>query len=430
MTKETNPLIRKLVLVTGLGFAMTFAAQANGEDVRRPAFVLPETIWAAPDLECNVYFDSSLDSVRPEVYAYEALCAVGRCENRRWTWKPTKADAGRMERLVLDAWSDFGLQASVTVTVRVARLPQEGSPKVTMALLADSLVGGRFQDWIMKDVRDAGWTNFTPVGSHSGPSVSSVCRPGEAAHDGYGGFAPRDFLERYRVTDEDLGSINDAAEREQLKAMGEVFPAGSGKMLLKSPLVRIVNGRKTVDVQAWLDRINGGQPPDFIGIQLGVNGTCIVRDEAMAAGYCEREQVEPMRRLIKLLRASAPNAEIGIGISETGATDQDAFGRNYGCQVSRVQARKNLFRLNRLWIALVKEFNDAGDRRVFAVPHGPATDQDHGIPHEQVPAFEGSTVMVSRAANAYHPTKESARQTGGAYAAWILCRLGERQSCD
>jgi len=410
--------------------ACLLASAGASAAVRRPAFVLPETIWAAPDLECNVYFDSSLDSVRPEIYAYEARCAVGRCENTRWTWKPAKADAGRSERLILDAWSDFGLQASVTVTVRVAKLPQDGMPKVTMALLADSLVGGRFQDWIMKDVQEAGWTNFTPVGSHSGPSVSSVCRPGEAAHDGYGGFGPRDFLERYHVTDEELGSINDAAEREQLKAMGEVVPAGPSKMLLKSPLIRIVDGKKTVNVQAWLDKINGGRPPDFIGIQLGVNGTCIVRDEAIEAGYCEREQVEPMRRLIRLLRERAPEAEIGVGISEIGASDQDAFGRNYGCQVSRVQARKNLFRLNRLWIALVKEFNDAGDMRVVAVSHGPATDQDYGIPHEQVPAFDGSAIKVSRASNAYHPTKESARQTGGAYAAWVLCRLGDRKGKD
>jgi len=407
--------------VLTLGVAVVHAGSAPG----RPSFVLPEVIWAAPGIECNIYFDSSLDSVRPEVYAYEARCAVGRCENKRWTWKPTKADAGRAERLILDAWSDFGLQASETVTVQVAKSACDAARRVTMALLADSLVGNRFQDWIMRDVQAAGWTNFTPVGSHSGPSVSEVCRPGEAAHDGYGGFGPRDFLERYRVTDEDLGSVNDAAEREQLKAMGEVVPAGSSKMLLKSPLIRIVDGKKTVNVQAWFDKINGGRPPDFIGIQLGVNGTCIVRDEAIEAGYCEREQVEPMRRLIRLLRERAPEAEIGLGISEVGAADQDAFGRNYGCEVSRVQARKNLFRLNRLWIALVKEFNDGGDKRVFAVPHGPATDQDYGIPHEQVPAFDGSAVKVSRASNAYHPTRESGRQTGGAYAAWVLCRLGE-----
>lgn len=415
--------------MTGLVFAalVVGSVQVGGRGPHRPSFVLPDTIWAAPDLECNIYFDSSLDSVRPEIYAYEAQCAVGRCENGRWTWKPTKTDAGRSERLVLDAWSDLGLQASATVTVRVAKLPLDGSRKMTMALLADSLVGGRFQDWIMKDVRDAGWTNFTPVGSHSGPSVSEVCRPGEAAHDGYGGFSPLAFLERYQLTEDEVDSLNDAAEREQLKAMGELVSAKGPKMLRKSPLVRIVNGRKTVDVQAWFDRINGGTPPDFIGIQLGVNGTCQMRDADMEAGYCETRQVEPMRRLVRLLRACAPRAEIGIGISEIGASDQDAFGRNYGCKVSRVQARKNLFHLNRLWISLVREFNEAGDDHVFAVPHGPATDQSYGIPHETVPAFDGSEIMVSRAANAYHPTRESARQTGGAYAAWVLCRMGEKQ---
>ena len=228
MTKETNPLIRKLVLVTGLGFAMTFAAQANGEDVRRPAFVLPETIWAAPDLECNVYFGSAFDTDSPRAYSFCAECAVGRCQNERWTWTPTDGDAGCRHRLVLEARSDFGPTVSCTTTVEVAGSVADRSRRATFALLGDSLTNARYQDRILSAVREAGWTNFTAVGSRSGASseLAGVFREGEAAHDGYGGFTPFAFLDRYAVAVDEIDNLQSEAEREQLKAFGEKIPEG------------------------------------------------------------------------------------------------------------------------------------------------------------------------------------------------------------
>ena len=64
---------------TVLYFAVIALASAASaaEAPKRPAFVLPETLYAAPGLECNVYFAGALDSVRPERYAFEVRSAVG-----------------------------------------------------------------------------------------------------------------------------------------------------------------------------------------------------------------------------------------------------------------------------------------------------------------------------------------------------------------
>jgi len=410
--------------------AMLLAPACGLGDVRRPEFVLPEVVYAAPDIECNVYFDSVLDSVRPDLYAFDAVSKVGGCESRRWTWTPKKADAGRRERLVLQAWTDAGLAAAATVTVQVASGVADKSARVTLALLGDSLTSSRYQDRLRDDVVAAGWTNYTPVGSHSGGSSEIGYVKGAAAHDGYGGFTPNCFLTRYLFDESEIDSINDDAEREQLLRFGQKIKVKGNetwrKGLLKSPLVRLDKDGKRVDVQAWLDRVNGGQPPDYIVIFLGVNGTCGVPQDRLDAGYCEDEQVKPMLKLIALLRERAPHAEIAVGLTSLGS-EADSFARNYGCAISPVQAKKNVFRLNREWMKMVRELRAAGDGRIFVVPAGSAIDQVNGAIRENVPAFAGSPVRVSRAANAYHPTKEGGAQFGDAFAAWLLNRLAERK---
>jgi lysophospholipase L1-like esterase len=161
--------------------------------------------------------------------------------------------------------------------------------------------------------------------------------------------------------------------------------------------------------------------PDIVLVLLGVNGTCIQRDDTIAE-HCEKVQVASMRELVRKLRAVAPVAKIAIGTCIVG-TDQDAFGKNYGCMISAVQSRKDMLYLNRRWMALVKEFNDSGDANVFIVPVGQALDPAHGFPKHSVPRSASSTTMVERSSNAFHPTLDGGKQLGDAFAAWILCNL-------
>lgn len=405
--------------------AMGIAAVSAAADVKRPEFDIPDTLYAAPGMECNVYFASVLDSVKPEIYAFEARSAVGMCENERWTWTPKAEDAGKLVKVVFNAWSDAGLASCRTVTVQVASAKADPSRRITCAILCDSLANSRFQDRLMVAVREAGWSGYTPVGSRSGGSSAKVgtMKEGEAAHDGYGGYTPGAFLTRYALSVDEIDNLQSEQEREQLKSFGVKIPPGMEwrKALLKSPLVRIEDGKKVVDVQAWLDRINDGKAPDFILVNLGMNGTCGKRDEEIE-DYFEKEQMAPMRELLKKLRAAAPNAKIGVTTSTVG-TDQDAFGKGYGCSISAVQCHKNAHHINRRWTALVKEFNDAGDANMYIVPAGHSVNTQDGYPVRQVLPFVHAKEKVLRRSNALHFTMEGGKQLGDAVAAWLLCNL-------
>ena len=412
--------------------AMALAAADLPAAWKRPAFVVPDTVYAAPGIECNVYFGSAFDTDSPRAYSFDVEGKVGRCLDDRWTWTPSAFDAGSRQVLVFNAWSDFGPLVSRTVTVEVAKMAVDRSRKVTFALLGDSLTNARYQDRILAAMREAGWTGFTPIGSRSGSSAElpGVYRDGEAAHDGYGGFSPAAFLSRYELAVDEIKNVQGEAEREQLLTFGVEVPAGKEWMrgLLKSPLVRLVDGRKAVDVQAWLDKVNGGQPPDFIFIELGVNGE-YGRTRESVAGHCELVQVPGMRRLIASLRAVAPHSKIAIGSCPVG-TDQNAFGRNYGCGISAVSARRAIFHVSRCWDRLVKELNAAGDRNVFFIPFGCAIDPVYGYIRETGQAFVHSSSKVVRAANAVHPCLDGGKQLGDAVAEFLLAKLGEGDDGD
>ena len=410
-------------------FSIVLIAASVGmadEFVRRPEFVLPDDLYAAPNLECNVYFAAVLDSVRPENYAFEVRAAVGRCENKRWTWTPKPADAGRSEQLVFNAWSDAGLACCRTVMVHVASADADPTRRVTCALMAASGTNCRYQDRLMAAMHEAGWKGYAPVGSRSGSSAAmpGMYKDGEAPHDGYGGYAADDFIYRYQISEEELANARDEAERKAMLRLLYKIPEGQEfrRALMKSPILKLENGKKVVDVQQWFDRINGGNAPDYILIMLGVNGTCQVRDEGLSA-YCDKWQVAPMRELVGHLRAAAPATRICIATLYVG-TDQDAFGKGYGCSVSAVQCHKNVHYLNRRWMALVKEFNDAGDRNVLLVPVSQALDPDHGYPVSSQKPFVHSSETVERKCNALHPTVEGGKQMGDAIAAWLMNQLG------
>lgn len=422
-------MIRRILLLSSV--LCSVGLDAVGLEVgcllRRPAFSLPEVVYAAPGLECNVYFGSSFDTDSPRAYSFDACCAVGRCLNDRWTWTPAAADAGTRHRLVLNAWSDFGPLVSCTVSVEVAKASADRSRKVTFALLGDSLTNARYQDRVLAVMREAGWTGFTPVGSRSGSSSEriGVFRDGEAAHDGYGGFTPTAFLERYAVAVDEIDNLQSEAEKEQLRAFGTKIPAGQEwrRALLKSPLVRLVDGKMTVDVQGWLDRINGGKAPDFLFIELGVNGTCAQREEDLVR-YCEEVQVADMRKLVGKIRAVAPDTVIAIGSCLVGA-DQDSYGRNYGCSISARQSHRNMFCLSTRWKALVEDLKAAGDDKVFYVPFGNVVDPVYGYIPETVPAFVHSQDKVRRICNAVHPSLVGGKQLGDAIAAFLMVSLSK-----
>lgn len=412
-------LAAKALATIALAAGMVPAAWA------KPEFVLPETLYAAPGVECNIYFGEVFDAVKPENFAFEVRGEKGACLTECWRWTPTANDAGKSVRLVLNAWNDDGLAAAATTTVRVAR-NSASKKRLAMAILSASSVNCCYPDQIMKRMHACGYTGYTSVGSHSsGTMCTNGCEivPGRAPHDGYGGFAFSSFLHRWRMTPDEFTELQSDAERDQLKSFGYKLPPGNAwrRHLLKSPLLRLKNCKPTLDIQHWFDRINGGAAPEVILIVLGGNGVFSKRPHDID-DYLRNQEMASARILVKELRKAAPKTLIALATRFVGSADQSAYGKGYGCSQSQVQARKNFFAYNRALEDFVAKF---GDPLVTLVPLAQALDPVNGYPHASVPVFSGSKIKVDRARNALHPTLEGGVQLGDAIAAWLMCTVME-----
>lgn len=377
----------------------------------RPAFVLEENVHAAPGVPCNVYFERVFDSRVPQNYVLEAVSEVGRSYEKSWCYEPTEADAGSRHRLVLNAWDDTGLVASVTTTVVVASLPKPETKarKVTLALLAASDTNSRYQDQLRARMREAGFAGYTPVGTHTGFSASLVCDPADGApHDGFGGFTWGQFMRRYAFSLDEIDNVQAEAEREQMKLIGEDIPAGQQwrKALLKSPLVRWERGKTSVDVQGWFDRINGGKAPDYILIALGGNEVWYQRPDAYQ-GNVDTE-IRDAARLLDYLRAAAPKTRIAVLSSMGGSFDQDGWAHNYGSRQHCRLATEAFLSYNRKIRALCRK---RGDGNLVYVP----------VAQNQDPI--GAYPTGKKIGNGLHATVEGGKAAGDAIFAWLLADL-------
>ena len=209
-------------------------------------------------------------------------------------------------------------------------------------------------------------------------------------------------------------NIQKESEREQLKAFGVKLAESWRRGLLKSPLVRIKDGKKVVDVQAWLDRVNGGMPPDVLVVELGINGTFGCTAETLEE-HVRDSQIGAAAKLVAHLRACMPNAIIGL-CTEPISCGQDGFAENYGCKQSEMQYRKNMFHFNR---ELAKWVSVQDDAKLVLVPFGHAIDPVFGYIREPTRANAACDETVVRFKNALHPSLAGGRQLGDALAAWL-----------
>ena len=198
------------------------------------------------------------------------------------------------------------------------------------------------------------------------------------------------------------------AEREQLiHLFGAKLPKGQEwrKGLLKSPLVRIKDMKKVVDVQAWFDKVNGGKAPDYVFITLGGNGVSTVRPERIEEAVAG--QMTSATQLLDYLRAAAPDMKIVVTSAFGGSTLQDGWGKNYGAKTSAFIGNLNRIRYDREIAKLVAARNDP---KILFMTASLNVDPVNAYPH-------------GKHANALHSLPSGGKMFGDALAAWLLCDL-------
>ena len=401
---------------------LLFAAGCRTECVKQSItpphlkMMLPEVIYAAPGIESNIYFDNVIDSAIPGAYAFEVKCKRGTHGNKRWFWTPDKADAGKAFDLELRVFNDYGRVLTGKCKVVVAGEPENYNKKITLSLLAASGSNSGYPAHLMQVMRQNGFANYTPVGKHSGGGRPVV--PGGIAHDGYGGFSWNCFLERWYYLESDLPKTQTQAEREQMEAIGVRKNVRPGReYMLRSPLVKIVNGKKTVDIPGWLKAINQGKAPDFIIIQLGGNDMFNAKEDNLEERIVK--VIGNARRLLAVLRQHAPETVIGVASSPLGCS-QDGFGANYKCSQSQYQYRRNMQRYNRALVEMIKSMNDP---KLQLIPLHQVLDSENSFLLKTYPVFARSAKKIQRDSNALHYSKEGGMQIGDAFYCWLRKQL-------
>lgn len=372
----------------------------------KPFLSPPSFVPAVPGKECAVYFRAVTDGMQPEIYSYRVSCPVGESDGSSWKWTPAASDAGRSVPLVLSLSAAGKVLSTATSCVQVAKMPLDKKRPLTLALLADSLTNCGYQDRLMEMMHAEGFEGYRPVGSRTGYSASPVgtFTPGKAAHDGYGGYTWKSFMTRYAFAVDEIDNLQSEAERQQLQKLGEKIPPGKEwrRHLLKSPLVKIENAEKKVDVRKWFGRINGGAAPDVIMVALGGNDIFMRKSDGKFPNGTdvEAEIGANINRLLDTLRDAAPDALLAVATTPSGGV-QKAFETNYGRLRKDYEYRSNSLFYARL---LEKVVAARGDSRVVLVPLHHALDHLKAYPDN----------------NALHPTVEGGRMMGGALYAWIV----------
>lgn len=377
-----------------------------------PEFWLPEDLYAAPGLECNVYYGEVFFSVTPWNYAIQAQAPQGQSQIERWTFTPTEDDAGKSFPLVLNAWTDNGLAAAATATVHVAAAPKKRDTKLTLALFSDSLTNCRWQDRLYEVMQERGFSGYTPVGARQSENPKVM-------YDGYGGYSFDTFLTRYCFAEDEVNNLQDEAEREQIRALGQPKKIVYEKQreLLRSPLVRLENGQKVVDVDAWKKKVNGGEDPDVVLILLGCNGCFSLQGEEPELRAQIAAKVMPeAQRFLDILRKACPTSRYFF-MNELNGSSQDGFAANYGSGYNKVQFTKILLALDKELQAFIDRQHDPN---VGFVPFAHGIDPETSFFKKTFPVNAHSKVLKTRDVNAVHCDAVGGRQLGDTVAAWLL----------
>lgn len=369
--------------------ALVLAASAASapKDVRP---VLPKTLYAAPGIECNLYFDNVVLVLNSSDYAFDANCPKGAQLAECWRYTPAPEDVGEYSLALMVRNDDNAVIAEETAVVRVAPSDAGAGRAVSLLLIGDSLTHASVYSQHLLDLCAAdGNPVLTLVGSH-GPGDPL----GPNRHEGYGGWTARRFATHWTGT----------ARTGPYTDRGSPF------------LYETDDGNRRLDFQQYCNDANGGQLPDFVTIFLGCNDTFGATDETIESQI--DDMFAHMDALIAMIHAASPGIRIGLLQPVPPTASQDAFGANYAAGQTRWQYRRNQHR-----VVERMEAHFAERPNVSFIPAYINLDCVHNFPSAVQPVNARNGETVVRQNNGVHPAETGYRQIGDSIYCWLKHQL-------
>ena len=202
---------------------------------------LPEHIYAVPGIECNIYFRNIFLTVNPANYIFDVNCKVGRNDVKRWRFTPTAADGGKTYPLTVKVYNQNGAPAAYgKTTIHVAPADAGKDRELSILVVGDSLTNATVYPTRLHTLcKQPGNPKLTMIGSHCGGGRMTV--PGGVAHEGYGGWTWKAFMNRYP----------DEAKLEKMTPVQKNY--ATNKFLV------LKDGKRVFDLTAYLKKYNQGK---------------------------------------------------------------------------------------------------------------------------------------------------------------------------
>lgn len=363
-------LLTKSLLTLVLGAFLGGPLIAQAAEYHDEGLVPPGKVWAAPKIECNIYF-SNLLLPRSEVLSWDVTCAKGKQMQVRWTFTPEPADKGAFPLELVGFNSEEKKVTSGKTTVLVARENAGVGRNIRLLIIGDSLTAsGLYTRELLRLFDGPNEPKLTLLGTQGEESNR---------HEGYPGWTWRRFLHP--------GPVNGA----------------------QSPF--LFDGK--LDFSEYIRTHCEGNPPEFILVFLGTNDVFGLTDANRAATISK--VLADAENMLGLIRSGAENAKVGL-VFPLPPASQDAFGMNYACG----ETRRDFFRSVKQYASeMQRRFGGREEEGIYIVPAYLGFDSEQGYPTELQPAHAHSDTRIVRQSNAVHPSVPGYRQVADVIYSWI-----------
>ena len=354
--------------------------------------ILPDTIYAVPGKETNIYFDNVILAIDSKQYVFDVTCSKGMHFDEIWTYTPKLGEEGDYEFNLEVRNASNKIVARASSTLQVVSPEAGAGEKVTVLMIGDSLTAASFYpEWFLENCSDKSGLNVTLIGSH-GPNGKAGDK---IKHEGYGGWQAKHFVSHY----------TGIARRGEIRSQ----TCGSPFIYADS------NDSHKLDFARYCQEYNQGLAPDVITIFLGCNDVFGATENDLE-DYINR-MLNNYNQLLDMIHEYNGDTKIGIMLPVPPAASQDSFGANYKCGQTRWQYKWNQ---HRLLERMTDEYGQREEKNLFIVPTYLNIDSVHNFPvYGNAPWNRHSKTEGIRQRDSVHPDESGYRQIGDTLYCWF-----------
>jgi lysophospholipase L1-like esterase len=400
-TNELNSMrTLSLALLTLQLFFGAATSHAEAEALAgKLRLVLPPVIYAAHDVECNLYFDNAVLTKNVENYAFDVKCDLGRQMSERWTVTPRDGDAGDHPIVVEVRDKANDVVARGESIVRVTLPPKKAARPTTLLIVGDSLTEASIYPQQIVDLAKSGGVHWLELIGTRGPK--NMPPTGDVKHEGYSGWTANAFT-----------LFSGPLERSGYYKRG----ATGSPFIFESAA-----GEKSLDFGRYCDDVNDGKCPDLVTIGLGTNDVFGAND-----GNIEVElgkMFECYDAIVTSMRKSCPQTRIGVQLTMPPSTSEDGF-RNYrgAGKQTRAQYRRNQHRLVE---QLLAQYGGRESEGIYVIPTYLNLDAANNFPTGPERKNARTREVIIRVKDGVHPAPAGYKQIGDAIYAWVVAMSQE-----